>query len=201
MRRRNAYPLLSLLLGIVLSCAAHASTPDHYDHEHHPPQNKKAHGQQHAAHVHGEAELSIAQEDSQVDIILLSPAMNIIGFEKPTGGPEQKAAIQRAEQQLAKPDSLFTISGGKCALESMASNISELLPGHALSSAEGETEAHHDIEAHFRYRCAAPQAIEKLNVELFDAFPSIETVFAQWVSEHGQGAQSLSKDSRRLTWK
>lgn len=200
MRRKSLSPLLSLLLG-VLSCIVHAAPPDHHDHGHHPQQNKQAGGQQHAAHVHGEAELSIAQEGSQIDIILLSPAMNIVGFEKPTGSPEQKAAIQRAEQQLAKPDSLFTISGGKCALESMASNISELLPGHALSSAEGETEAHHDIEAHFRYRCAAPQAIEKLNVELFDAFPSIETVFAQWVNEHGQGAQSLSRGSRRLTWK
>lgn len=199
MRRKNIPFLLLLLSGLALSPALIASSSGHHDHEHH--QTKTREHQAQVAHVHGEAELSIALENSHLDIILLSPAINIVGFEKPSGSAEQKAAIQRAEQQMAEPDRLFTFSGGDCVLESAASDISELLPNRRHGRTKEMMESHYDVEMYFRYRCAAPQTIKEIEVNLFDSFSGVEKVFAQWVNNHGQGAQSLSKDSRRLKLK
>lgn len=181
-----------LFSSCVLSVNAAPAEPAH-QHKAHQRSEAPAHNHQtHGAHVHGEAELTIAQEGGQVDIVLASPAVNIVGFERSTGSPEQAAVIQRAETRLTQAEKLFTFNGGECDLQSASADLSEL-----RHVSDGET--HHDIEAQFRYQCKKPGDIHELEVRLFKVFFDLEKVSAQWVTDTGQGARQLTKRDSMLT--
>lgn len=167
----------------MLSVGATKAEPAH-EHNH----------QTHGAHAHGEAELTIAQEGRQVDIVLASPAVNIVGFERSTGSPEQAAVIQRAETRLAQAEKLFTFEGGECDLQATSADLSKLRRAN-----NNDDDIHQNIEAQFRYHCNKPKDINELNVHLFKVFFDLEKVSAQWVTDHGQGAQPLTKRHSRLT--
>ena len=66
------------------------------------------------AHVHGEAELTIAFEGQRIEMQLVSPAANIFGFEHAPKNDEQNEQVHRAESILKSADTLFQFSGGDC---------------------------------------------------------------------------------------
>lgn len=188
---------ITFLLSFSLLCVSAARAAPPHDHAHAQEESAASHSQQsHGAHVHGEAKLSIAQEGSQVDILLDSPAVNIVGFETSTGSPEQKTIIQRAQKRLEEANKLFAFRGGDCVVQSTSADLSKLRQPSTSGSNE---EKHRDIEVHFRYHCSAPDTLSALDVHLFNAFIDIERLSVQWVTDKGQGAQSLTKRSHRLT--
>ena len=66
------------------------------------------------AHVHGEAELTIAFEGQRIEMQLVSPAANIFGFEHAPKNDEQNEQVHRAESILKSADTLFQFSGSDC---------------------------------------------------------------------------------------
>ncbi len=101
--------------------------------------------ERHGAHVHGVAELTMAMEAGQLEIMLTSPAQSVVGFEYRAKTPEQVAAVDAAEAALRDADSLFRFSGTSCALSQAEVNVSGLLP--AEQDAHGHEE-HHDSDHH-----------------------------------------------------
>ena len=63
--------------------------------------------EQHEAHVHGEAQLLIAQEGNQLEIEFKSPAINIVGFEHKPSNAKQEASLEAAVATLKQPGQLF----------------------------------------------------------------------------------------------
>jgi hypothetical protein len=67
--------------------------------------------------------------------------------------------------------------------------------GHAKKDKhehEGEGKTHSDIEATYRFECSVPGKLTQLTVELFEAFPGMEELKVQYVSESRQGAAELT---------
>lgn len=62
---------------------------------------------QHAAHVHGEAHLSIAAAEGELYIEFESPAANMVGFEHPPQSQKEKLALEAAARKLAGADGLL----------------------------------------------------------------------------------------------
>lgn len=88
------------------------------------------------AHVHGQAELMIAADGEALEIELISPAMNLVGFEHKAKSKQEVEAVNAAQRILEKPDQLFTFIEARCVLTSSAVDIEGLL--HTNSHAHGQ---------------------------------------------------------------
>ena len=93
------------------------------------------------AHVHGEAELTIAFEGQRIEMQLVSPAANIFGFEHAPKNDEQNEQVHRAETILKSADTLFQFSGGDCQSTSQTLEI-------PFSHEEASHEEHDHDEEH-----------------------------------------------------
>lgn len=98
------------------------------------------------AHVHGEAELMIAIENSNIEMQFVSPAANIYGFEHEPSTDEQLDAVARAEDVFSHTDELFVFEGANCGL----SEVELDLPYVELVAAAShdEHEEHHEEHGH-----------------------------------------------------
>ena len=93
------------------------------------------------AHVHGEAELTIAFEGQRIEMQLVSPAANIFGFEHAPKNDEQNEQVHRAKTILKSADTLFQFSGSDC------KNTSQVLE-IPFSHEEASHEEHDHDEEH-----------------------------------------------------
>lgn len=59
--------------------------------------------------------------------------------------------------------------------------------------------AHAEFRAAYGFACGAPDALQSIDIALFDAFPSIREVRVQAVGPGGQRAATLTPGSARLT--
>ncbi len=189
-------------------------------HEHEHDREKR----QHEAHVHGIASLNLALEGQEVHVELDSPAANIVGFEHAPSSEADHAELDKAVATLKDAGQLFRFdSEAGCRLEK-AEVASALLDekhnehaddhAHEKKEAHGhddhkheqhgheehgheehEGETHSDIEAVYHFVCDQPGELTQLTVELFEAFPGMEELDVQYVTESKQGAAELTPSS------
>lgn len=101
--------------------------------------------EEHGAHEHGHATLALVQENNELQLLLTSPAMNIVGFEHAPSTDEHHAKIDAAAKLLKDHNQIFSISTeAGCALEH-AEVRSELLEA---SYKDDHDEHHHEEEHH-----------------------------------------------------
>lgn len=113
--------LLSLLLSIVLSTKLSIK------------QSAAQANQSLAVHVHGLAEITVAVDQHHLEIELISPAVNLVGFEHQAHSAEEIALVNRAQSMLSRADLLFSLPDAKCTLVKHATNLSSLIPESAVS--------------------------------------------------------------------
>ena len=143
------------------------------------------------AHQHGAAGLDVSVEGSVLQIALDSPADNLVGFEHAPRNEAQKRTVNRVEQQLRQPATLFTPSAqADCRAEPPRVEIKLPPPGSA--------EAHSEVEAEWRWQCARPAALAHVDVGLFKAFPRLRELRAQIVTAAGQRTLILTPAAPRL---
>src|SRR6185312_12056972 len=82
-------------------------------------------------HVHGQGTLDIAIEGKKVEMELVAPGMDIVGFEHVASTNDQKAAVEKAKAKLTDVLSVFKLPAvAKCKAET--------------SNVENRKEVHHD---------------------------------------------------------
>ncbi|MDY7026032.1 MAG: DUF2796 domain-containing protein [Pseudomonadota bacterium] len=167
-----------------------------------------------AAHVHGEATLMVAIEGDALEMQLVLPALDVLGFAH--GGLSSQAAstastltkneltqVELAQQKLRDTAALFDFESGGCALVDSSVDFSAVLePGAEHGHSEHEHSDHHstqhaEVQAGYRFSCQSTKSIE-LEVNVFSVFPSVEKVQAVYVLDHAQGSVSLSSERRQL---
>merc|ERR1711941_213644 len=169
---------------------------------------EEGHSEQHS-HVHGVAELMLAQEGNQLEILLESPAANIVGFEHKATSAEQIATVEQAEKLLNTPLKLFSFNG-EC-------NIHEVeLEEHGHEHHDHDGEHHHaehkhehhsdhekheeehasshgEISVHYHFDCQSGDDVSAVTLNLKQHFPAIESLSVSWITEQGQGAVTLDE--------
>ncbi len=195
------YP--SILLGSLGLCLTLASSTlyahdDKHDHT--------AEHEQHGAHEHGAATLSLAVGTAGLEIMLESPAANIVGFEHAATTDADKQKLADAVKKLEAGAELFSMNAeAGCTLKN-AEVVSALL-GNADDAAkhddkhdhdhdhkEGET--HSDMDVTWSFACTTPAALTAVTTNLFAAFPDgFKHIKAEWVTEKGASALELDKDA------
>jgi hypothetical protein len=154
-------------------------------------------------HEHGVAELTLVL-DQQVQVELLSPMANLVGFEGPANTDERRAALQALQNRLKQP--LLAING--CQLTSFSAPLADMTADEHEHEHEHEHEDKHehgdedkhehgdehaDLHASWTFQCENPQDL-RLTTRLFEFFPGISTLKLQWITPSGQGASRWQQD-------
>lgn len=160
----------------------HEAHEDHEGHEH----------EEHGAHVHGIAALNLVLDGGELYLELDSPAVNLLGFEHAATTAEDKAKLEQVHDTLTKGEQLFAMDSAAGCSQKKADVTSAL--------AEGSEGGHGDMEVAYVFACDAPQKLDGIGVDLFDAFPAIEKLDVQFVAGGKQGAAHLSAGKRRLSF-
>lgn len=154
------------------------------------------------AHQHGHADLQMAIENERVDLLLLSPAYNLIGFEHKPRTEEQRKRVQDAEQ-WASENTLVNTVDGSCTLVSSAmhagwkeakDNEHKHDHGHSHSHDHDHDHdsGHADIEITQTLNCPNLSESAQFETGLMARFPELQHLNVQWVGPLGQGATRLS---------
>ena len=204
--RRSIYPIAAVSLTVALSQSAISSELE-----------ALTHGGSQSPHVHGNAELHMVLDASQLFLELHSPAMNLLGFEHTASSPEQQAIIESTRIKLANTHTYFMINGGECTLNQQSTDFPAVLNvrksvqadddrhdnkknthRHHDEGDESNNESHSDIESIYRYTCAKPDKLRSMIIRLYEVFPSIESLQVQWVMRNQQGATMLNDDNHEI---
>jgi hypothetical protein len=182
-----------------------------------------------AAHVHGVSKAEIAVEHGTVKIDLLSPGMDIVGFEHAADSAGDKDAVEAAIRTLLVPENIVTLpDAAGCRLTEVLAHLHG--GAHDHDDANGHVEGDHDHadgddhedhadEGHdhdheddhagegrhsefhvsYAFACEDEDALTAIGFPFFDQFGSAEEIEAQFVTESGAGQAELTRDSRQLT--
>jgi hypothetical protein len=168
-------------------------------------------------HEHGVGQLNVALEKEELYIEFISPAMNLVGFEYAPNNPKEEQAVQHASKTLQDGSSVFTLpSEAQCQLAKAEVETDIGGEDHHENEHRGEKEKHqgekhahqdegeHEEEVHsefhvsYAFRCANPEALTHIDVNLFTLFPGTEELEAQLITETGQTSANLTASSARI---
>lgn len=163
------------------------------------------------SHVHGIAALNLALDGKAVHIELNSPAANLVGFEHAPVSEAEYTAQKNALLTLKNADQLFRFNktanchAAQVEIESGSTQAARppAQDGHRHHESDDEEHSdmrHSDITAMYRFTCDAPGELDTLRVGLFDAFPAINNLAVQYITDGGQGAATLSSGEPLLTF-
>lgn len=166
---------------LAVACAGFAATATGGDDGHHHHQK---------AHVHGEAKLQVAIEGRTVELILESPAANLLGFEHKPKNAEQEAVLAEAREWLtANP--LVQTANNDCTVTA-GSTHQEQDPedGDSHDHDQEKKRSHSDFEVTQRIQCGS-ELTDPLTTPLMTRFPGIEQLSVDWLGSGSQGHTEL----------
>ncbi len=171
------------------------------------------------AHEHGHGTLNIAVEGNKVAMELEAPGMDIVGFEHSAESKEQKAAVEKAEGQLAKPLGLFkfpdaagcSVKEAKVELEAMHEHEDEHEDGDHAESGHEDHDEHagdkHDEEVHeghnefhvtYALSCSKPSNLTSIAFDYFKAFAGAQELKVNVVSDKAQSKYEVNRGNPTL---
>lgn len=163
------------------------------------------------SHTHGISELTIAIEKQWLEIEIISPAINIVGFEHKALKDAELAAVKKATSLLIKHEQLFLLTGGSCVLDNQTidvssitaskfSNDSEYLHSHKSSNNHDNHEyshtGHGEVIANYRYHCKKASTLSAITVKVFDLFVGVSQINTVWINENKQGSVILNPTNK-----
>ena len=161
------------------------------------------------SHVHGNAELNVVLMGQQLQVEFVSPAINLLGFERPPNTDEETATLNNTIEQLQRGGWLIEAFPTTCQLstEEFEAPVYDEHESsehdhehessehdHEHESSEHHAEAHSNFRVTYLYDCdSAPR--KQLKVLAFDHFSGIETLTVQWIADQKQGYARLNRDN------
>lgn len=156
------------------------------------------------AHVHGQAALDVAIDGPTITLRLTSPLDSLLGFERAPKTDTERARVREMAQRLRAGSDFVPTAAARCSLQ-QAELASEALPAELLGGAGGAPAAksgddHAELMASLVFRCAEPQALQAIDVTLFDVFKRLRRLDVQLAGPKGQAKLRLSPRQRQIRW-
>ena len=152
------------------------------------------------SHVHGNAELNVVLMGQQLQVEFVSPAINLLGFERPPNTDEETATLNNTIEQLQRGGWLIEAFPTTCQLSTeefeapVYDEHESSEHDHEHESSEHHAEAHSSFRVTYLYDCdSAPK--KQLKMLAFDHYSGIETLTVQWIADQKQGYARLNKDN------
>jgi len=169
-------------VGLASLFAAGLILAAHSDHE------AEAHG----AHVHGVGHLAIALDaHGRIEAELDTPGDNVFGFEHAPRDAAERRIVQDARSSLLA-EGLALRFNGEAGCRYLGGDIAGVHEGEA---------SHRDLRVSYRFQCAAPQRLTRVQTGLFEAFERFEEIEGVFISPARQEGFELTPSSpaRRLS--
>ena len=140
-----------------------------------------------SVHVHGQGQLQVSAHQDQLSVLLVLPAMDVVGFEHAPSSPEQQAKVSEAEARLASPQDIVAADGAaQCTVQSVK-----------IDSLHGHDHDHADFSVEYQFLCGRPQQLSELRLPIFQWLPELQ-LRAEVVTEYGAKVATLNHDSAIL---
>ncbi len=157
------------------------------------------------AHEHGHSALNLAIEGDQLDMELIAPGADIVGFEYEAESAEDKAAVERAKTTLGEPLALFGLSDAAgCAVKTAAVEIEgeehheegeHAEAEHDDHEEHGDEASHNEFHAAYTLTCSSPDALDRIDfAAFFETFAGAEEVEVTVVGDRGQASYEVERD-------
>lgn len=142
----------------------------------------------HRAHVHGQAELDFALDETGFEAELRMPMDSLVGFERAPANESERQALDQALAVLKDPDRILRAT-------TTARCTGRLLGIQTPKWGEGEG-AHADVEARYRFDCTERPRLMAAEVVVFEAFSRLRRIDTRSVDASGARSQRLGRNAR-----
>ena len=155
-----------------------------------------AYEREHAAHLHGEANLMISLEKNDLDIMFESPSINIVGFEHTARSSAERLKVEKAKQKLEDFNVLFpTFALAMCELQKINIKSSVIIDNeHEHDDHQKTEDVHSEFYVDYKFHCDKPEKINLQEVKFINQFPGIEKLRLQAVINGKQKQYILTHD-------
>ena len=166
------------------------------------------------SHVHGLTELNVVIVNQNVQVEFISPAINLLGFERASSSPEESQLFNEVIEDLRAAEWLLGDQLEDCQMSTPVFEAPEF-GSHEMSEGHEEHEHEHDEHEHedhehetgdhadfrvqylFDCRSAPPS---NFTVAAFDRFVGIEEISVRWIVGRQQGASNLTPSNATLSF-
>lgn len=179
-----------------------------------PLSAEERHGHAHEdAHEHGVSKLKLAVDGAALEIEIVSPGSDIVGFEHPPANAADRQAIEKAAAVFRDAGAMFAFPvSARCRVVSTEVDAPAAQANdhdrHEHGKHHGEkhrdaisgkdADHHSEFHGHYRYRCGNPKRLTHVDIKLFDQFPRAREIEAEAITPSGQIARELTRSSARL---
>ena len=176
------------------------------------PLQKSVIAQELGSHVHGLTELNLVITNQNVQIEFISPAINLLGFERASNSPEENKLFNEVLEDLQTAEWLLGDQLRDCQMSTPVFEAPEF-GSHEMSEGHEEHEHEHDEHEHedhehetgdhadfrvqYLFDCqSAPPS--NFTVTAFDRFVGIEEISVRWIVGRQQGVSNLTPSNATL---
>ena len=180
------------------------------------PLQKSVIAQELGSHVHGLTELNLVITNQNVQIEFISPAINLLGFERASNSPEENKLFNEVLEDLQAAEWLLSDQLEDCQMSTPVFEAPEF-GSHEMSEGHEEHEHEHDEHEHeehehehetgdhadfrvqYLFDCqSAPPS--NFTVTAFDRFVGIEEISVRWIVGRQQGISNLTPSNATLSF-
>ena len=155
-------------------------------------------------HVHGQGTLDIAIEGKKIEMELVAPGMDIVGFEHMPSTDEQKALIEKAKAKLTDVLAVFKLpAAAQCKAE--AANVESRKEVHKPGEKDDDEEdekkpghEHSEFHATWTISCKAPESLTGLETVYFANFAGAQLLNVNVTTSKGQTQAQMTRDKPTL---
>ena len=175
------------------------------------PLQKSVIAQELGSHVHGLTELNLVITNQNVQIEFISPAINLLGFERASNSPEENKLFNEVLEDLQAAEWLLSDQLEDCQMSTpvfeapefgsheMSEGHEEHEHEHEHEDHEHETGDHADFRVQYLFDCrSAPPS--NFTVTAFDRFVGIEEISVRWIVGRQQGVSNLTPSNATLSF-
>jgi Protein of unknown function (DUF2796) len=155
-------------------------------------------------HVHGQGTLDIAIEGKKIEMELVVPGMDIVGFEHMPSTDEQKALVENAKAKLTDVLTVFKLPAAaqcKVATANVESRKEVHKPGEKDDDEEEEKKPgheHSEFHASYAISCDAPESLTGLETVYFANFAGAQLLNVNVTTSKGQTQAQMTRDKPTL---
>lgn len=172
-------------------------------------------------HVHGVAQLDVAIDGGLIEMNLTAPKYDLVGFERAPRDAAEEAQLLAARKKVLDHAALWLFSvRAQCGAEAPvlvegAAPVSmDAQPGahdhdhshdhehdHSHDHAHGHDHdhgGHSDWSVRYRFRCASPRGLTRIDTQAFTVFPSLQTINVQLADARGARELVLTPAATRI---
>ena len=180
------------------------------------PLQKSVIAQELGSHVHGLTELNLVIANQNVQIEFISPAINLLGFERASNSPEENKLFNEVLEDLQAAEWLLGDQLRDCQMSTPVFEAPEFGSHemseeheeheheheeheHEYENHEHETGDHADFRVQYLFDCrSAPPS--NFTVTAFDRFVGIEEISVRWIVGRQQGVSNLTPSNATLSF-